>query len=44
MVSTLLLVFRLREGIQIEEKTLTEGPATIDVEGIDTIDNVKIKI
>merc|ERR1712048_61107 len=42
--STLHLVLRLRGGMQIFLKTLTSKTVTLDVEGTDTIDNVKAKI
>ncbi|BBG97635.1 polyubiquitin 10 [Prunus dulcis] len=42
--STLHLVLRLRGGMQIFVKTLTGKTITLDVEGSDTIDNVKAKI
>ncbi|XP_021815281.1 polyubiquitin-like [Prunus avium] len=42
--STLHLVLRLRGGMQIFVKTLTGKTITLDVDGSDTIDNVKAKI
>ncbi|CAB4270211.1 unnamed protein product [Prunus armeniaca] len=42
--STLHLVLRLRGGMQIFVKTLTGKTITLEVEGSDTIDNVKAKI
>ncbi|GKG22813.1 polyubiquitin 11-like protein, partial [Tanacetum coccineum] len=42
--STLHLVLRLRGGMQIFVKTLTEKTITLEVESSDTIDNVKAKI
>merc|ERR1711915_1049910 len=42
--STLLLVLRLRGGMQIFVKTLTGKTITLEVESSDTIDNVKSKI
>ncbi|KAL6521038.1 hypothetical protein OROGR_017607 [Orobanche gracilis] len=42
--STLHLVLRLRGGMQIFVKTLTGKTITLEVEGSDTIDNVKTKI
>ena len=42
--STLHLVLRLRGGMQIFVKTLTGKTITLDVEGTDTIENVKAKI
>merc|ERR1711968_9281 len=42
--STLLLVLRLRGGMQIFVKTLTGKTVTLEVESSDTIDNVKGKI
>ena len=42
--STLHLVLRLRGGMQIFVKTLTGKTITLDVEGSDTIQNVKEKI
>ncbi|XP_059075859.1 uncharacterized protein LOC131077374 isoform X1 [Cryptomeria japonica] len=42
--STLHLVLRLREGMQIFVKTLTGKTITLEVESSDTIDNVKAKI
>merc|ERR1711991_427320 len=42
--STLHLVLRLRGGMQIFVKTLTGKTITLDVEGSDTIENVKAKI
>ena len=42
--STLHLVLRLRNGMQIFVKTLTGKTVTLDVEASDTIDNVKAKI
>ena len=41
---TLLLVLRLRGGMQIFVKTLTGKTITLEVESSDTIDNVKAKI
>lgn len=38
------LVLRLRGGIQIFVKTLTDKAATMEVESDDNIDNVKSKI
>jgi ubiquitin C len=43
-VLTLLLVLRLRGGMQIFVKTLTGKTITLEVESSDTIDNVKAKI
>ena len=42
--STLHLVLRLRRGMQIFVKTLTGKTITLEVESLDTIDNVKAKI
>ena len=42
--STLHLVLRLRGGMQIFVKTLTGKTITLEVEGGDTIENVKQKI
>ncbi|KAL5804223.1 hypothetical protein ACOSQ3_031023 [Xanthoceras sorbifolium] len=42
--STLHLVLRLRGGMQIFVKTLTGKTITLEVESLDTIDNVKAKI
>uniref|UniRef100_A0AC34GUX6 Ubiquitin-like domain-containing protein n=1 Tax=Panagrolaimus sp. ES5 TaxID=591445 RepID=A0AC34GUX6_9BILA len=42
--STLHLVLRLRGGMQIFVKTLTGKTITLEVEGSDTIENVKAKI
>ena len=42
--STLHLVLRLRGGMQIFVKTLTGKTITLEVEGSDTIENVKQKI
>jgi len=42
--STLHLVLRLRGGMQIFVKTLTGKMITLEVESLDTIDNVKAKI
>ena len=42
--STLQLVLRLRGGMQIFVKTLTGKTITLEVEPIDTIENVKAKI
>ncbi|EGG13329.1 hypothetical protein DFA_11090 [Cavenderia fasciculata] len=42
--STLHLVLRLRGGMQIFVKTLTGKTITLEVEGSDTIENVKTKI
>ncbi|CAI9766636.1 unnamed protein product [Fraxinus pennsylvanica] len=42
--STLHLVLRLRGGMQIFVKTLTEKTITLEVESSDTTDNVKAKI
>lgn len=42
--STIHLVFRLRGGMQVFVKTLTGKTITLDVEGSDTIENVKAKI
>ncbi|XBI40767.1 hypothetical protein VPH35_125319 [Triticum aestivum] len=42
--STLHLVLRLRGGMQIFVKTLTDKTITLEVESSDTIDNVKAKI
>ena len=42
--STLHLVLRLRGGMQIFVKTLTDKTITLDVEASDSIDNVKAKI
>nr|XP_040250743.2 polyubiquitin-like [Aegilops tauschii subsp. strangulata] len=42
--STLHMVLRLRGGIQIFVKTLTDKTITLEVESSDTIDNVKAKI
>merc|ERR1712087_489121 len=42
--STLLLVLRLRGGMQIFVKTLTGKTITLEVEPSDTIENVKAKI
>uniref|UniRef100_A0AC34Q099 Ubiquitin-like domain-containing protein n=1 Tax=Panagrolaimus sp. JU765 TaxID=591449 RepID=A0AC34Q099_9BILA len=42
--STLHLVLRLRGGMQISDKTLTGKTSTLEVEGSDTIENVKAKI
>merc|ERR1712196_455224 len=42
--STLHLVLRLRGGMQIFVKTLTGKTITLEVEGTDTIENVKAKI
>ena len=42
--STLLLVLRLRRGMQIFVKTLTGKMITLEVEPSDTVDNVKAKI
>ena len=42
--STLHLVLRLRGGMQIFVKTLTGKTITLEVEGNDTIENVKAKI
>src|SRR5437762_13994482 len=42
--STLHLVLRLRGGMQIFVKTLTDRKSVVDVEPSDTIDNVKTKI
>ncbi|XP_061608516.1 polyubiquitin-A-like isoform X2 [Phyllopteryx taeniolatus] len=42
--STLHLVLRLRGGIQIFVKTLTGKTITLEVEGSDTVENVKAKI
>ncbi|CAL5041436.1 unnamed protein product [Urochloa decumbens] len=42
--STLHLVLRLRDGMQIFVKTLTSKTITLEVESSDTIDNVKVKI
>ena len=39
--STLYLVLRLHGGIQIFVKTLTSKTITLEVESLDTIDNVK---
>ena len=44
MESIFHLVLRLRGGMQIFMKMLTGKTITLDVEGADTIDNVKIKI
>ena len=42
--STLHLVLRLRGGMQIFAKTLTEKTITLEVDASDTIENVKAKI
>ncbi|XP_077402012.1 uncharacterized protein LOC144035855 [Vanacampus margaritifer] len=42
--STLHLVLRLRGGMQIFVKTLTGKTVTLEVEGSDTVENVKAKI
>ena len=42
--STMLLVLRLRGGMQIFVKTLTGKTITLEVEASDTIENVKAKI
>ena len=42
--ATLHLVLRLRGGMQIFVKTLTGKTITLEVEGSDTIENVKAKI
>ena len=42
--STLYLVLRLRDGMQIFVKTLTAKTITLEVEASDTIENVKTKI
>ncbi|XP_061557822.1 polyubiquitin-A-like [Phycodurus eques] len=42
--STLHLVLRLRGGVQIFVKTLTGKTITLEVEGSDTVENVKAKI
>ena len=42
--STLHLVLRLRGGMQIFVKTLTGKTITLEVEGSDSIENVKAKI
>ncbi|KAM9780834.1 polyubiquitin [Syngnathus typhle] len=42
--STLHLVLRLRGGMQIFVKTLTGKTITLEVEGSDTVENVKAKI
>ena len=42
--STLHLVLRLRGGMQVFVKTLTGKAITLEVESLDTIDNVKAKI
>ena len=42
--STLHLVLRLRDGMQIFVKTLTGKTITLEVEPSDTVDNVKAKI
>ena len=42
--STLHLVFRLRGGMQIFVKTLTSKTINLEVEALDTIENVKAKI
>ena len=42
--STLHLVLRLRDGMQIFVKTLAGKTITLEVEGVDTIENVKTKI
>jgi ubiquitin C len=42
--STLHLVLRLRGGMQIFVKTLTGKSITLEVDSLDTIDNVKAKI
>src|SRR6202453_1268154 len=42
--STLHLVLRLRGGMQIFVKTLTGKTITLEVEGTDTIENVKAKL
>ena len=42
--STLHLVLRLREGMQIFVKTLSGKTVTLKVESSDTIDNVNSKV
>ncbi|KIM77066.1 hypothetical protein PILCRDRAFT_77110, partial [Piloderma croceum F 1598] len=42
--STLHLVLHLCSGMQIFAKTLTGKTITLEVESLDTIDNVKAKI